>query len=92
MHIVFVSSGAATALYSPLSSCCFKMASDRAKKSNYVHSHISGIQGVNITLFCAGTQALVPEHQVRTAPKALWTPGSRARFPTDGRLTVLAGR
>ena len=27
------------------------MASDRAKWGNYVHSYISGIQGVNITLF-----------------------------------------
>ena len=45
------------------------MASDRAKRSNYVHSHKSGIQSVNTTPFCACTQALVPEHRVWTAPK-----------------------
>ena len=44
------------------------MASDRAKWSNYVHSYISGTQGVNTTPFCAGTQALSPGHQVWTAP------------------------
>ena len=45
------------------------MASDTAKWSNYVHSHKSGTQSVNITPFCASTQALVPDHQVWTAPK-----------------------
>ena len=42
------------------------MASDRAKWSNYVHSHMSGTQSVNTAPFCAGTQVLVPEHQVWT--------------------------
>ena len=60
--------GQSTALYSLLSSC-FKMASDRAEWSNYVHSYLSNIQGVNITRYCAGTHALVPGHQVWTAPK-----------------------
>ena len=41
-------------------------ASDRAKWSNYVHSYISDTQGVNTTPFCAGAQALVPEHQLWT--------------------------
>ena len=40
------------------------MASDGAKWSSYVHSHISDTQSVNTAPFCAGTQALVPEHQV----------------------------
>ena len=40
------------------------MASDGAKWSSYVHSHISGTHGVNTATFYAGTQALVPEHQV----------------------------
>ena len=44
------------------------MASDRAKWSNYVHSHKLGTQSVNTTPFCAGTQALVPKYQVWTAP------------------------
>ena len=44
------------------------MASDRAKWSKYVHSHMSGTQSVNTTPFCAGTQVLVPEHQVCTVP------------------------
>ena len=50
--------GQFTALYSLLRSC-FRMASDRAKWSRYVRSHISGTQGVNATPFCAGTQTLV---------------------------------
>ena len=50
-------------------SLCFKVASDRAKWNNYVHSHISGTQSVNTTPFCASTQALVYDHQVWTAPK-----------------------
>ena len=50
-------------------SLCFKVASDRAKWNNYVHSHILGTQSVNMTPFCASTQALVPEHRVWTAPK-----------------------
>ena len=74
MHTIFVSSGQSTALFSLLSSC-LKMASDRAKWGNYVHRHISGTQSVNTTPCCAGTQALVPEHQVWTAPKATWFPG-----------------
>ena len=41
-------------------------ASDGAKWSNYVHSYISDTQGVNTTPFCAGAQALVPEHQLWT--------------------------
>ena len=59
----FVSSGQSTALFLLLSSC-FKMASNRAKWSHYVHCHISGTQTVNTTLFCAGNQALVPGHRV----------------------------
>ena len=51
--------GQSTAFYLLLSSC-FKMASYRAKWSNYVHSHISSIQGVNTTRSCAGTHALFP--------------------------------
>ena len=54
-------------------SSCFKTASDRAKRSYYVHSHKSGIQSVNTTPLCASTQALVPEHQVWTAPKTAAT-------------------
>ena len=46
------------------------MASDRAKWSNYIHSHISGTKGVNTTPFFVGTQAMVPEHQVWTAPQS----------------------
>ena len=47
---------------------CFKIASDRAKWSNYVHSHISGTQGVNTITFCASTEVLVsggPDLQIR---------------------------
>ena len=66
VHTIFVSSWQSTTLFSLLSSC-FKMASDREKWSNYVHSHISDTQGVNTTPFCACTQTLVPGHQV-------WTP------------------
>ena len=65
MNTIFAGSGQSTALFSLLSAC-FKMASDRAKWSNYEHSHISGTQSVNTAPFCAGTQALVPEHQLRT--------------------------
>ena len=42
------------------------MVSDRAKSIFYVHSYISGTQGVNTKPFCASTQALFPGHQVRT--------------------------
>ena len=56
-----------TSLFSELSSC-LKTAAVRAKWGKYVHSHISGTQSLNTTLFCAGTQALVPERQVQTAP------------------------
>ena len=58
--------GQCTTLYWLLSSC-FRMTSDREKRSNYVHSYISITQGVNIKRFCAGTQALVPGRQVWTA-------------------------
>ena len=46
--------GQSTALY-PLLGSCFKMTSGVAIWSNYVHSRISGTQGVNTTPFCAGT-------------------------------------
>ena len=59
MGMYAVSSGQSTGFFSPLSSC-FKMASDREKSSNYVHSHISGTQSVNTTPFCAGTQCGQP--------------------------------
>ena len=39
----------------------------RAKWSNCVQSRILGNQGVNTTLFCAVTEALVSTHQVWTA-------------------------
>ena len=56
------------ALHSLLSSC-FKMASAKARWSNYVHSHTKyGFQGVKTTPFSAGTQAVVPQHQLWTAP------------------------
>ena len=67
MHTIFVGSGQSTALFSLLSEC-FKMASDRAKWSSYVHSHILGTQSVNTAPFRAGAQALVPERQVWAAP------------------------
>ena len=63
VHTIFVSSGQSTTLFLLLSSC-FKMASNRAKWSHYVHSHIWGTQSVSTTLFCAGNQALVPGHRV----------------------------
>ena len=44
------------------------MASGRAIQGNYVHTHMSGTQGVNATSFSAATNVLVPEHQVWTAP------------------------
>ena len=66
MHTIFVRPGQSTDLLSVLSSC-FKTASDSAKWSYDVRSHISGTQSVNTTPFCAGTQVLVPEHQVWTA-------------------------
>lgn len=50
-------------------SSCFKMASDKARWSNYVHSHTKyGFKGMKTTQFSAGTQAVVPGHQVWTAP------------------------
>ena len=36
----------------------FKIAAGRVKVSYYVHSYISGTQGVNPKTFCAGTEAL----------------------------------
>ena len=72
VHTIFVGSGKATAFFSLLSSC-FKMASDRAKWGNYIHSHISGTQSVNTAPFIAGTQVLVPEHQLWTAPMFSFT-------------------
>ena len=68
LHTIFVSSGQSTALLLLLSSC-FKMESNGAKWSNYVHSHISGTLSGSTAPFRAGTQALVPKHLVRTAPK-----------------------
>lgn len=59
--------GLSTAVYSLLSSC-FKMASDKAKWSNYIQNHISGTKSVNTKPFCAGIQALIPEYQVWTSP------------------------
>ena len=41
VHTIFVSSGQSIALFWELSSC-FKMASDGAKWSNYIHSPILG--------------------------------------------------
>ena len=44
------------------------MASAKARWSNYVNSHTKyGFQGVQTTPFSAGTQAVVPQHQVWTA-------------------------
>ena len=54
VHTTFVSCGQSTALFSLLSSC-FKLDSDRAKCSTYVHSHKLGTQSVNTTPFCAST-------------------------------------
>ena len=48
----------------PLLSSFFKVAPERAKLSSYIHSYISGTQAVNTTLFCTGTQAMVPGHKV----------------------------
>ena len=59
--------GMSTALYSLLSSC-FEMASDKAKWSNFIQSHISSTKSVNTKPFCAGIQALIPEYQVWTSP------------------------
>ena len=59
--------GLSTAVYSLLSSC-LKMASDKAKWSNYIQNHISGTKSVNTKPFCAGIQALIPEYQVWTSP------------------------
>ena len=59
MHTIFVGSGQSKALFALLSSC-FKMASDSANWSNYVHSHISGTQSVNTTPFRL-TKYLSPE-------------------------------
>ena len=78
VHTLFVSS----ALHSLLSSC-FKMASDREKWSNYEHSCISGAQGVNATPVCVGTQALVSEHQVCTAPK------TSKKWPWESKMCEL---
>ena len=73
VHNVFVSSGAVHSfvLYSLLSSC-FKMASEKAKWSDYPHSYISGTQGVNTTPCCVvNTPALhgSREPSADTAPK-----------------------
>ena len=59
MYSVFASSGAVHSfvLYSLLSSC-FKMASEKAKWSDHLHSYISGTQCVNTTPFCVVTPAL----------------------------------
>ena len=58
-------------LFSLLSSC-FKMASDRAKWSNYVDSLISGTQSVNTTPFCAGTQHQVWTQSLRDG-RSIWS-------------------
>ena len=79
MRTIFVGSGQSKALLS-LQSSCFKMASDRAKWSNYVYSHISGTQSVNTTPLIAGTQVLVPVHQVWTAPIFSFTQRVRCLF------------
>ena len=50
----------------------FQMASDKARWSNYVNSHTKyGFQGVKTTPFSAGTQAVVPGHEVWTAPMSV---------------------
>ena len=54
--------GQSNSLYSLLS-LFFKMAPERAKWNNHVHSYMSGTQGVN-TAFCTGPQSMVPRHQV----------------------------
>ena len=60
-------------LFSLLSSG-FKMASDRAKRINYVQGHVPGTQSVNTTPFCAGVTVicvspwLVPEQQSVNRP------------------------
>ena len=46
----------------------FKMASKRAKWSNYLYIYIACNQGVNTTPFCDGNQAPVLEHQVWRVP------------------------
>ena len=45
----------------------FNVASVRAKWRGYVRSYILGFQGVDTTLFCAGTKVLLLVHQVSTA-------------------------
>ena len=40
----------------------------RLTGNNYVHSYISGTQGVNTTPFCTCTQALVPGHKRVDSP------------------------
>ena len=42
----------------------FEVAPERAKWSSYIHNYISGTQAGNTTLFCTGTQAMVPGHKV----------------------------
>ena len=66
VHTIFVSSGPSTALVSLLSSC-FKMASDRAKWSNYmyVNSYIGYSKCVRNTMLCqypgTGSRASIVE-------------------------------
>ena len=73
--------GQSTALYSLLRPC-FKMASDRAKWSNYVGSCLSSTQGVNTKPFYEGIQVLVPGHQVWTASKTFCGVVFKTNFQT----------
>ena len=76
--------GQSTALFLLLS-WCVKMESGGAKRSSYnTHSHISGTQRLNAAPFCAGTQALVPRHQVWRAAKDAFTFSARELVPGHG--------
>ena len=65
---------------------CFKMASDGAKCSNYVHSYILNTdQGVNTKPYCVDTQAMVPECR-QPLRYSLWLNG---KGKTNCRLFLL---
>lgn len=62
------------------------MASGRAKASNYVHSNISGTQGLNTTQFCASTQvSSIKCGQPRKRSTVQGVRITRVLFPFDGK-------
>ena len=82
VHTLFVSSGAVYC-FALASKLMFQNGIWQGEMSNYAHSCISGAQGVNAMRVCVGTQALVYEHQVCTAPK------TSKKWPWESKMCEL---